>query len=204
MENIIGAIETFGANIVLMFSLPLIYWLIKWRKEEPFFRWIGLYKPKLESARWVLLVFAIIYAANYFLNYSALMPKSDIAIIEANNASIALGGFSDVVAAFIVNVFANGLCEEAFFRGFLAKRLIANIGFYPGIIVQASAFALMHNALWLIGGLGVSIITHIVMFAMTFIAAIMLVCLNERIFNASIVPSFVLHGLGNFVAALLK
>lgn len=186
--------------MILLISLPFIWWFAKWRKEESFFKWIGLYKPKLTAKWWVVAVFAALYALNYFFDYRILIPEADVAVLNAKNAvsTLSASSFGSVTASFIVNVFANGLCEEVFFRGFITKRAISKTGFWPGVLLPSALFAIVHNILWIAGGLDISIMTHIIMFMMTFAGAILLAYINERIFNGSIIPSFLLHGLGNF------
>lgn len=200
MQEILSALLTVCTNIIVLCSVPFIWWLVKWRKEISFFEWVGLYRPRLKAKWWVLIIFAILYGINYFFDYQILMPESDIAIIEAKNAAEAVaGGLSAKIASFMVAMFANGLCEELFFRGFLTKRLIAKFGLYPGMIIPSAAFALLHNVLWLIAGFDISITTHIIMFSMTTIGALLLAYLNEKIYNGSIIPSILLHGIGNFI-----
>ncbi len=98
---------------------------------------------------------------------------------------------------------ANGLAEEILFRGFLTKRFINVFGQLKGILLQAVFFALMHNVLYLVAGLEVSLWYHVLMFIYTGLGALQLAYLNEKLFNGSIWPSVCFHGIGNFISAII-
>lgn len=91
-----------------------------------------------------------------------------------------------------------------FFRGFLLKRLKKYIGDNLAIISISIIFALLHNLLFSISGENIGLNNHFAIFIFTFIASTLLGIVNEKIFNGSIIPSFILHGLGNFINALMK
>ena len=202
MNIILQAFGTVIGNIIVFFSIPFIWWFVKWRKDDKFFHWIGLYLPKLSAPIWMLIVFALLYAINYFYNVETILPEADAVLFAENGSIQPANGALEIIASFITCFFANGLCEEVFFRGFLTKRLINKLGLYPGIIIQALLFAAMHNVLWIVSGVGISVLAHSIIFIWTFIGAILLGLLNEKIFNGSIIPSIILHGLGNFLTAL--
>ena len=61
----------------------------------------------------------------------------------------------------------------------------------------------MHNAIYMLGGIDVSLQFHIVLFVFTGMGGLLLGILNEKIYNGSIIPSVFLHGLGNFISNLM-
>ena len=199
MQEILSALLTVCTNIIVLCSVPFIWWLVKWKKEVSFFEWVGLYTPKLKANWWVVGIYVIAYAIEYLFDWGMFMPETDRAIFDAKAVADApSAGIYAIVASFIVNVFANGFCEEVFFRGFLTKRMISKLGFWPGVIAPSALFAVTHNILWLIAGFDISIIAHLVMFSQILVGGMLLAYLNERICNGSMIPSFLVHGLGNF------
>ena len=177
------------------------------RKKEGFFRWIGFFKPQLNSELWVLLLFAILYYFFYNFDFTQFVDSKTLAYIE-NSSSVSANAFAGIGAAAILpalieNFIANGIAEEILYRGFLCKRLCKKAGVVQGIIIQAVLFGLMHNILYVLAGLDVGLWYHTLTFIFTGIGALLLGWLNEKIFNGSIIPSILLHGAGNFIASML-
>ena len=204
---ILSSIITMFVNLILFSIIPFIWWLIRHRKEENFFNWIGLIKPKLQSKWWILLIFGIVYYFFYSFDFTTLINPDTMKTLEdssavSDNAYMGLG-FAAIIPAIITNFISNGVAEEILFRGFFCKRLCNKLGTIPGIIVQAVFFALMHNILYIIAGVPVDIFYHILMFIFTGTGALLLGFLNEKLYNGSIIPSIILHGLGNFIASML-
>ena len=207
MQLIMSSITTTIVNLVVFSLLPIIWWFFRHRKEENFFRWIGLFKPQLKSRWWVLLIFAILYYFFYNFDFTQFVSSETLEYIE-NSASVSSNvfagiGMAAILPAFIENFIANGVAEEILYRGFLCKRLCIKIGLVKGIILQAVLFGLMHNILYILAGLDVGLWYHILTFIFTGMGALLLGWLNEKIFNGSIIPSILLHGAGNFIASML-
>ena len=207
MQLIMSSITTTIVNLIVFSLLPIIWWFFRHRKEEGFFRWIGLFKPQLKSKWWVLLIFAILYYFFYNFDFTQFVSSETLEYIE-NSASVSANVFAGIgVAAilpvFIENFMANGVAEEILYRGFLCKRLISKIGPVKGIILQAVLFGLMHNILYILAGLDVGLWYHTLTFIFTGMGALLLGWLNEKNFNGSIIPSVLLHGAGNFIASML-
>jgi len=202
ITNIVGAIS----NIVVFSLLPLIWWLIFHRKKENFFKWVGLYKPQLKSKWWMVVLFAVVYYFLYTFDITKFVSEESMAVVESSE-SVAANAFTGlgmvaVLPAMIQNFVANGLSEELLYRGFIGKRLCAKFGSLPGIIIQGALFGLMHNGLYVLAGVPVGMDFHVMMFLFTGGAGLLLAWLDEKIFNGSIVPSILLHGLGNFIGSL--
>ena len=207
MQLIISSITTTIINLIVFSILPIIWWFFRHRKEEGFFRWIGFFKPKLNSKLWVLFLFAIIYYFFYNFDFTQFVDSKTLTYIE-NSSSVSANAFAGIGAAAILpalieNFIANGIAEEILYRGFLCKRLCKKAGVVQGIIIQAVLFGLMHNILYVLAGLDVGLWYHTLTFIFTGIGALLLGWLNEKIFNGSIIPSILLHGAGNFIASML-
>ena len=202
-----SSITTTIVNLIVFSLLPIIWWFFRHRKEEGFFRWIGLFKPQLKSKWWVLLIFAILYYFFYNFDFTQFVSSETLEYIE-NSASVSTNvfagiGVAAILPAFSENFIANGVAEEILYRVFLCKRLISKIGPVKGIILQAVLFGLMHNILYILAGLDVGLWYHTLTFIFTGMGALLLGWLNEKIFNGSIIPSVLLHGAGNFIASML-
>lgn len=201
--------QLMGSLFMVLFfaAIPFVWWLIWYRKQTPFWQWLGFYMPKLQKKWWVLLLFAVLYYFFYAFDITRFFDAASIQTLQqsesvAANAFAGLGTAA-ILPALIQNFIGNGVAEELFFRGFLCKRLMGRLGDTWGIVIQAVCFGLMHNILYLLSGIPVSITVHIFVFVFTGIAGLLLGYLNEKIFNGSIYPSILLHGLGNFISTML-
>lgn len=202
-----SSITTTIVNLIVFSFLPVVWWFFRHRKETGFFKWIGLYRPKLESKWWILLIFAILYYFFYNFDFTQFVDSNTLEYIESSSAVSAnvfagIGAIA-ILPALIENFIANGMSEEILYRGFLCKRFCNKIGFAKGIVLQAVLFGLMHNALYIVAGLDVGLWYHTLTFIFTGTGALLLGWLNEKIFNGSIIPSIFLHGIGNFIASML-
>ncbi len=207
MGEILSSITGAIVNLVIFSLIPVLWWFFRHRKEVGFFKWIGLYKPQLKSQWWVLIIFAAVYYFFYSFDFTQLIDAKSLEYLE-NSASVSGNAYAGIGAAAIVpaliqNFIANGVAEEILFRGFLCKRLCSKFGTVPGIILQGVLFALMHNILYLVAGMEVSLWYHVLMFVFTTMGALLLGWLNEKIYNGSIIPSIILHGAGNFISTML-
>ena len=207
MELIISKIVTAIVNLIVFSLIPFIWWLCRHRKKEKnFFKWLGFYTPKLNCKWWPLLIFAGIYYFFYKFDFTMLLSAEDLNQME-NSSAVATNiyaglGVIAIIPAFIENFIANGVAEEILYRGFLCKRFCSKAGTVWGIVIQAVLFGLMHNVLFLLGGLEVSLWYHILAFTFTGTGALLLGWLNEKMFNGSIIPSIILHGAGNFLVSM--
>ena len=204
---ILSSIVTMIVNLILFSIIPFIWWLIRHRKKESFFTWLGFIKPKLKSKWWVLLIFGVVYYFFYNFDFTTLLSPETMKALE-ESGSVAVHeykglGVAAIIPALITNFIANGVAEEILYRGFLCKRLCGKLGTTKGVILQAVLFALMHNALYLLAGVPVGVDYHALMFVFTGTGALLLAYLNEKIYNGSIIPSIIMHGLGNFITSML-
>ena len=204
LELILSSITTIISNIIIFLIIPFLWWLIKLRKEMSFFKWVGLIKPKLNSKWWIIIIFVIAYGFFYLFDFTMFIDKQSIEVLQTSekvSANVYTGlGFVAIIPSLLTTLIANGLCEEVLFRGFISKRLCNKFGKNAGIIIQGILFGLLHNIIYILGGVNVSLQFHIVLFIFTGMGGLLLGILDEKIYNGSIVPSVLLHGLGNFIS----
>lgn len=207
MELIGSSVSTVIGNLIVFSFLPLLWWFFRHRKEGGFFRWTGLYPPKLQCKWWWVAVFAVLYVLLYAFDGEFLLSQKTIEALNAGSDAIQgndlVGrGMAAVLPAFLLTFIGNGVAEEILFRGFLCKRFCEKLGRKKGIFVQAFLFGGMHFGLVALSGLPVGFDFYLYEFGYTFLGALLLGIANERLFNGSIVPSILLHGTGNFIGQL--
>jgi membrane protease YdiL (CAAX protease family) len=109
-------------------------------------------------------------------------------------------GFSVPVLIMIglTAIFKTALAEEILFRGFLAKRLMACLGYGWGNLVQALIFGLIHLALFAM--ISRNWFFLIFIFAFSGLGAYISAYLNEKRANGSIIPGWIAHALANLIS----
>ena len=80
---------------------------------------------------------------------------------------------------------------------------INKFDFNMGNLIQGCLFGSMHVALFLVAGINIGALGFILMFLTTAIPALLLTYLNEKLFDGSIIPSILVHGLGNFMSYMI-
>lgn len=186
-------------QILLFTSIPFVVYLIKTRSTKGFGNYIGL-KKSTSKANWLALLVMILLAAPHL---GLALTSEEFKEIMINPASVTgkikLMGVSAeaIVTIFIAAILKTSISEEIFFRGFLAKRLIAITNFRTGNIIQAVIFGLLHVFLFMS-------ITHnalflSVIFVFPALGAYFITILNEKLANGSIIPGWIAHGTANLV-----
>ena len=94
-------------------------------------------------------------------------------------------------------VVTTALSEEILFRGFLAKRLIAWLGFGVGNALQALVFGAIHGFLFMGVSTGLSIIGWLAVVLLPSVQGWVMGWLNERIGNGSIIPGWCADAVTN-------
>jgi len=201
------AFTTFLSNLALLSALPLIWWAIFHRKKEGFFSFVGLTRPRLGVPIWGLALFLAVYILYWWYGFDCLefLVSDRMKEILADNESVTNSSFTGAgwpgfPAALIIGMLANGFCEELLYRGFVQKRLSAKLGATGGILLTATLFGLMHNGMLLLAGIQADIGYHVYTFLSPFFGALLLGAANEKIYTGSIVPSILLHGIGNTIS----
>ncbi|MGL4911842.1 MAG: CPBP family glutamic-type intramembrane protease [Romboutsia sp.] len=190
----IGFVTRSAIMQVVIFSIvPFLWWRLKYKKESTFFKWIGLYKPvKSTSTKSVVIVIV-----GYFLMW--VISRFISNEVSSNFTSM---GIAAVIPSLIVCFIQNGLCEEILFRGFIGKRLISKFGDSNGILMQAILFGTMHIALALALDMSINMSLLIGYFIFPTMAGWILGYIDEKVYNGSIIPSILLHGIVNFIRDL--
>lgn len=184
-------------QVVVFCSVPFIYWFLKRRKEIPFLRYIGLLKAKRSGETITIAAFAVSYTVVYGITH--FIPV--ISALTQPSASAYAGlGTAAIIPAILVGFIQQGLAEEVLFRGFVGKRLYSKIGFNCGNATQAIIFGLIH-VLFSISS-EKDIVSYFIIFASTALGGWMLGYLDEKLYSASIIPSILLHGFGNFIMVM--
>ena len=207
MHLFLSALTTSAVNLAVFSTVPLLWWVLRWRRETGFLPWIGLIRPRLRKPWWVLALFLAAYYFFYSFDFTVFIRDASMQALESSgsvSASAYAGlGAAAVLPALTEAFLANGAAEEILFQGFLCKRLCGRLGTVGGVAVQAVLFGLMHNLLYLAAGIPVGLDYHVWMFLFTGAGAALLGGLNEGLCNGSIWPGILLHGAGNFLSSLL-
>ena len=192
-------ISAFGQ--VIVFSLiPFIVYLISKKKAKGFFSYIGLKRSNAKANGLALLL--MIAIATPILLIASADPDFRSALLDPSSVSgriRAMGfGLESSIALLLIAVIKTGLSEEIFFRGFVAKRLIAVTSFRTGNMIQAIIFGAIHTLLFL--NLTDNLLFLVSSFVMPAIGAYIKVYLNEKMAGGSIVPGWIAHASSNLVA----
>lgn len=187
-------------QLALFTLIPLIVYLIHKRKWAGFAEYIGL-TPSTSKANLLALGITAILAVPIIV--MGLLDESFLEVLTDPNSVTGsikqMGpGLPAVFTILIMAVVKTALAEEIFFRGFVAKRLIALLGFRVGNWLQALLFGLIHFLLFL------SITDNPLFLAMILIfptvGAYLKTYLNEKVANGSIIPGWIAHAAGNITA----
>lgn len=183
-------------QVILFGLIPLFWWLATARKKTCFFRWIGLQRPALSDRRRFYCFFIGVTAAFCGLGLILIPLLVDMDILAASR--FAGKGTAALVPAIFYAFIQTGLSEELLFRGFLGKRLSSRFGFATGNTLQAAVFGILHGVMFQGSGALAAVTLVILTGAVGWCMGYM----NEKLTNGSIVPSWVVHGISNFVTAL--
>jgi membrane protease YdiL (CAAX protease family) len=186
---------------VLVFTLiPFVVYLITKKTAKGFPGYIGL-KKSTRKANLLALGLVILLAAPVLI---LIFTSNEFKEIMTDPETVTGGikrmgiGIEAIVTLLIVAVFKTSLSEEIFFRGFLAKRLVAITNFQTGNILQAIIFGVIHTVLFL--QITDNVLFLVVIFLFPTIGAYLKTYLNERLANGSIIPGWITHGTTNLVA----
>lgn len=194
-EGLIGTTLQVSAVLIVC----LVAWLIFGRRKAPFRVWIGL-----TGAPPTLLALCLVAgAAGAWL----LLQAPGVATLASGPGTVIAASTPDGVttAALVVlvvsAVFKTAFAEELLFRGLIAKRLYAFIGFWPGNLVQALLFGAIHLPLLLLPEAPRQ--TALVLISFIILLALAAGWLNERRGGGSILPGFALHAGANLTTYLI-
>lgn len=191
--QIINSILSAGLQLILFSIIPFIWWFIHFRKEEKFFKWVGLKKPAIkDNSKNIFFIIAISFVLLTLLLFAVTL------FVDNTTSEFSNFGTASIIAVIITAFIRTGFAEEVFFRGFLAKRLIHKYGFQTGNRIQAILFGSVHGLEFILVGSEVLII--IIITILTAMVGYLLGFINERQFNGSIIPSWLVHSIVNSVS----
>ena len=189
---------------ILVFALiPFLVYLIRNPRVKGFPEYVGL-KKSTKKANYLAVFASLLFAAPVLI---LIMLSDEIKTIMFDPESVTgkirqMGfGISSLFTLIMIAVFKTSFAEELLFRGFLAKRLIAVLGYTKGNVIQAVVFGIIHTILF-------SMITNnpvflILIFLIPSLGAYVSVFLNEKIADGSIFPGWISHGLANVLAYII-
>lgn len=190
-------------QIILFSLIPFIWWKLT-KVDEKFFKWMGVKKPELKGSIGMMIICMIVWLSLYILDSTVLADMTALSESEniTSNAFKGLGIYA-IIPAFIQNIFQNGVSEELLFRGFLSKRFISKFDFNKGNLIQSFIFGIMHVIPMLAMGINLGLYGSLMLFISTAGTALVLTYFNEKVFNGSIIPSILIHGIGNFIFTII-
>lgn len=198
-------------TLFVLSLIPGLVYLIQQRTLRGFATYLGLRKPDAKACGIALAVSLVVSGAPAILEGLGLWPELEaLAQFKSSeyttgNQLLATGatGAPLLLAALLKGVVQTALLEEIFFRGFLAKRLIAWLGSTWGNLAQALVFAAPHAAMPFLIGVQEPWLLAAVFGVKVGIMAWVMGYLNEQVGQGSIVPGWIIHGVGNAIAYTL-
>ena len=186
---------------ILVFTLiPFLVFLIKNKSTNGFLDYIGL-KKSTRKANYLAVFACLLFATPLLIltltnaDFKEIMVEPSSITGKFRQMGLGIESFSILI---IIAIFKTSFAEEILFRGFIAKRLISNIGYQKGNLLQAAIFGVIHTALFAL--ITSNVIFLIVIFIVPSIGAYVSAYLNEKIGNGSIIPGWISHGLANILA----
>jgi len=126
-------------SFMYVFLVGALYLVIAWRYHEPFWSALGWTSPVARD--WLSLVGGpglTIALSALGVILRAPSDSSQIELLIKSRASLA--------AVMLFGVLLAPIFEEMLFRGFLLPLLMRSLGPWPGILLTAVPFALLHGA----------------------------------------------------------
>ncbi len=186
---------------LLLFSLvPVIWWLCTAVKKENFFKWIGLKKGCCKTSV-IKMIICSVFAATCYVGIMTICINILPEGITTAGSNFSGKGPAAIPAIIAYAFIRTALAEEVLFRGFLLKRISSKFGFVVGNTVQALLFGLLHGVPFGIstGSIAVTILLTLLPGVIGWYEGWM----NEKRFEGSIFPGWIMHGVVNFIVALL-
>ena len=186
-------------NLLLFSFIPFLWWMFFYRKKEKFLSWIGIKKPVIENKRFFLLSFSLFLIIS---TVSSFLPTIVDRSLTGTGQLKGIG-MSALFQTLLYALIQTGAAEEILFRGFLAKRFINRFGFLIGNTMQAVLFGLLHIAiLYLVTS--VNFFQGFLVFTLPYLVGWFFGYVNEKQSEGSIIPSWLMHGLGNAIASIIS
>lgn len=191
INEFIGVIS----NVLLFSVIPLVWYIIREKSSKGFFYSIGIYKPQKMNLFAMIIIIAAVYLVTLLANVLVIkLGYSGRSIVNTHEFTL----LSFFIYLLLYGL-KTGIAEEVFFRGFVAKKLIKNLGFSKGNVVQAVVFALPH---FVIRG-SASLLDIIVRIINAFLLGYTFGYIMDRKSNGSIIPVMISHILINMTSSLI-
>ncbi|MDO5500851.1 MAG: CPBP family intramembrane metalloprotease [Propionibacteriaceae bacterium] len=196
MTNLVPQLISAVLQIAVLLLIPFIWWLVRARKQQGFFRWLGWQRPRIARPGPLVLIMGATLAV-----FAALGVAFIPAVGQTSRSPLTGLGFAGLGAGLIYAVAQTAFAEECLFRGFIGRRVAARCGFQVGNLVQAICFGLAHMVPFLLLGMNplISAGTGLYSGAIGWIMG----WLNERMAGGSLLPSWILHALANLLSVSL-
>ncbi len=185
---------------VCLFIPLIVYWFQK-RSLKGFIYSLGIHAS---SKKGILLGlgFTVLLLLPILILYNISIELQQI-MVDANTVTGKIKGLglsaNTLFILILAAVFQTAFAEEILFRGFIAKRLIAWLGFRVGNFIQAVLFGALHLILFL-SILDSTPFLFIIVLVITSIWAYIIVIVNERYSGGSILPGWISHAASNIIA----
>jgi uncharacterized protein len=205
MQELINtAVQIAVALVVALLAwlLTLVVQRLRKRPVQSFPRYVGLIAPNSRGMAWAFGA-ALLFAP---LSFGLFLLPGLRELAGGENTVAGMIGRSGISAEtvgliLLIAFLKTSLSEEVFFRGLIAKRLIAWFGFAIGNTIHAVLFGAVHLLIFVVpGGPVFDPVAAAALLGMTGAAGWVMAWLNECVGNGSIAPSWLIHGLGNAVA----
>ena len=183
-------------QIILFSCIPLVWWIIGYRKKDNFFHWIGL--KKIENKVKVIKPFILTTIGFIIFGFLSLYMIRGVETATSSYAGLGLAGLPTVI---IYALFHTSLSEELLFRGFLLKRISNKFGLVVGNLIQSIIFGLLHGAMFISY---VGIVKAVVIILFTGLLAYAMGYINEKLANGSILPSWCIHFISNLFSGCIS
>lgn len=196
--NILELLKESLSQIVFFSFIPFIWWLITARKKENLFSWVGLKKVDGNYKKIFICIFIFVFSC--IISQVFLIPR----LIPDNvtvQSSYAGKGVSVLIPILLFSMINTGLSEEIFFRGFLGKRLCSKFGFSTGNLIQGLLFGIVHGAMFVIV---TTPFKALIIIIITGFSGWLLGYATEKASGGSIIPAWLIHGIGNFILSILQ
>ena len=187
----------------LLFSMPpFITYVVTRRAVGGFRHYVGLYAcpPRALVGAGAVVVVTAPFAVGVYL-----IPSLREVVMAGTSVAARIAALEPSAETFaiilVVACVQTGLAEEVLFRGFIAKRLIAWLGFQRGNALQSAVFVLPHLLLFVGSGSAAFGLAGLAV-ATSFPAVVAWLAgwLNERRGGGSIVPGWAVHSAANVLA----
>lgn len=201
-------------QVALFALIPFLVFLVRRRAAAGFWRYVGLFRP---TPGGLSLGLASAVAITPLIVLGLYLPGLREAAFSQGSVVARLRGIGSfgpgptLVSLLIVAWVQTSLAEELLFRGFVARVLVARLGFGPGNALQALIFGLVHVVLFLPGAgprdataipnwAGVMAVTLLLPTAYGWILGYVKERAGRGPGAGSVIPCWLAHGLANTIA----